>query len=137
MNLVLNASESLEGRPGTVSVRVSRARVDASRPCQCVEGSHCADGEYACVEVRDDGSGMTPETRRHAFEPFFSTRFAGRGLGLSTVLGTVRAHGGGIEVTSAPGQGPTVDVYLPLSARIKVQLGERVVGGESILAELL
>jgi PAS domain S-box-containing protein len=113
MNLVMNASEALGNQPGTVTVRLTRQRIDAEHACECVSGSRCRDGEYACIAVIDDGCGMDADTRRRVFDPFFTTKFAGRGLGLSTVLGVVRAHGGGIAIDSEPGRGSRFRVYLP------------------------
>ena len=56
---------------------------------------------------------MTPETRERIFDPFYSTKFAGRGLGLAAVSGIVRGHGGGIAVSSRPGGGTTFSIFLP------------------------
>jgi CheY-like chemotaxis protein len=69
------------------------------------------------VEVTDDGCGMNEETRSRLFEPFFTTRFTGRGLGLSAVQGIVRGHGGGITMRTALGMGTTIKVLLPCSER--------------------
>jgi C4-dicarboxylate-specific signal transduction histidine kinase len=63
--------------------------------------------------VTDSGSGMAAETAAHAFEPFYTTRFTGRGLGLAAVDGIVRANGGAIRLATQPGSGTTVDVLLP------------------------
>jgi CheY-like chemotaxis protein len=70
-------------------------------------------GAYVLVEVQDDGAGMAAETRARIFDPFFSTKFTGRGLGLAAVIGIVRAHRGAIGVESAPGRGATFRVALP------------------------
>jgi len=67
-------------------------------------------------EVRDDGPGMDEETRSRAFDPFFSTKFTGRGLGLPAVLGIMRGHHGGLAVETAPGEGTTIILALPLAA---------------------
>ena len=70
-------------------------------------------GEYVQLEVRDDGPGLTAETQGRAFDPFYSTKFTGRGLGLASVLGILRSHGGGIRVTSSASTGATFSVYIP------------------------
>ena len=72
-------------------------------------------GRYVVLTVSDTGPGMSPEVRARMFDPFFSTKFAGRGLGLAAVLGIVRAHKGGIRVATRPGHGTTVSVYWPVS----------------------
>ena len=73
-------------------------------------------GEYIELCVTDNGEGMTPEVLARIFEPFFSTRFTGRGLGLPAAMGLVRAHNGAMAVESSPGSGTTVRMHLPVAA---------------------
>ena len=70
-------------------------------------------GEFVRLRVRDSGPGIPPEVRSHVFEPFFTTRGSGKGLGLAVVFGIVRQHQGWVECASAAGGGTCVDVYLP------------------------
>jgi signal transduction histidine kinase len=70
---------------------------------------------YVCLEVADVGCGIMPKDIEKLFEPFFSSKFTGRGLGLPVVLGIVRAHSGVVTVESEPGQGSVFRVFLPLS----------------------
>jgi CheY-like chemotaxis protein len=72
--------------------------------------------QYACISVRDTGSGMTPEVKAHIFEPFFTTkeRAKGTGLGLSVVYGVVNNHNGLLQVETAPGAGTLFKIYLPV-----------------------
>ena len=73
------------------------------------------DPAYACLEVKDSGCGIAATEIEQLFDPFFSTKFTGRGLGLSVVLGIVREHGGAITVESEPGRGSVFRVFLPVS----------------------
>ena len=117
-NLVANADEAMAGREGPVRVRLSvQAAAD-------LDLGHCfpADwrptaGHCACLEVIDAGHGIPEPDLDLLFDPFFTTRFTGRGLGLPVALGIVRAHGGAIAVDSRPGCGSTFRVLLPLHAR--------------------
>jgi signal transduction histidine kinase len=116
MNLITNASDALEDRVGSIQVRTGTERADDS--LRDLYGPvPLAPGQYAYVEVTDDGCGMNEETRSRLFEPFFTTRFTGRGLGLSAVQGIVRGHGGGITMRTALGMGTTIKVLLPCSER--------------------
>ncbi len=75
-------------------------------------------GCYVCVEITDDGGGIEPDVLPRIFEPFFTTKEGHRGLGLAWVYGVATNHGGGVAVTSQPGQGTTVRVYLPAIKRV-------------------
>jgi PAS domain S-box-containing protein len=72
---------------------------------------------YACLEVHDSGTGISPADFEKLFDPFFSSKFTGRGLGLPVVLGIVRAHEGVITVESQPGQGSIFRIFFPVDAK--------------------
>ena len=116
LNLVTNASEAIGDGPGRVVVRVGielRAQRELALLHAAPEMS--PRGPYAVLEVTDDGSGMDVALLQRIFDPFYTTKFTGRGLGLAALLGIVRAHRGGLHVTTAPGGGTTFRVYLPLA----------------------
>ena len=115
MNLVLNAAESAgELARGLVSVKTIMIRLSAELAAQgdFLTGS-IGTGNYVVIEVKDNGSGMDEETRSRILEPFFTTKFTGRGLGLSAVGGIVRNQNGALEVRSKLGSGSCFRVYLP------------------------
>jgi two-component system, cell cycle sensor histidine kinase and response regulator CckA len=113
MNLIINASEAIGDRSGVITVSVGATRCDEEylRKTELHDG--LAPGLYVRLEVTDTGIGMDAETRSRIFEPFFSTKFTGRGLGLAAVLGIVRAHKGTLKVYSDPGKGTTFKILLP------------------------
>jgi CheY-like chemotaxis protein len=113
MNLIINASEAIEDRSGVITVSVGSTRCDEEYLRRTELREDLAPGLYVHLEVTDTGSGMDAETRSRIFEPFFSTKFTGRGLGLAAVLGIVRAHKGAMKVYSEPGKGTTFKVLFP------------------------
>lgn len=113
MNLVLNASEAVGNAAGIVRVSTGKMEADARYLRRCRLGEQCNPGTYAYVEVRDTGAGMDQATQQRIFEPYFTTKFAGRGLGLAAVFGIVRSHGGAIALRSKPGEGTAIRILLP------------------------
>jgi len=113
LNLVVNASEALEGKSGTVDVWASGVQLRPGAADDRPPELH--GGDYVVLRVSDTGCGMTEEIIDRIFDPFFSTKFLGRGMGLAAVQGIVRGVGGAIRVTSAPGKGSTFEVWLPCS----------------------
>ena len=113
-NLVANAAEAGPDG-GTVTVRTAAEEVGDPPP----DGYRLvpAPGRYVALEVADAGEGMTADVQGRMFDPFFTTRFPGRGLGLAAVHGIVRAHRGAIRVDTAPGRGTTVRVLWPAVPR--------------------
>ncbi len=112
-NLVNNAVEALDGMPGHVMVRTWVEYISPSFLRTTILGEDLPPGEYVILEVADTGAGMDSETVARIFDPFFSTKFTGRGLGLAAVIGIVRENRGGIRVDSEPGMGTSVRVLLP------------------------
>lgn len=116
LNLVANAGEAMGVRPGRVELTAALVQADARELASAQGGAGLAPGRYALLEVVDDGPGMDPATRERVFEPFFSTKLSGRGLGLAAVLGIVRGHGGAVALASEPGRGSRFRVLLPCAA---------------------
>jgi PAS domain S-box-containing protein len=113
LNLVSNAAEAIGSDTGTIRITTSDGMYqrDALRSAYFDDG--LPEGRYVALSVKDDGEGMDVPTREKMFDPFFTTRFTGRGLGLAAVLGIVRGHRGLIDVVSEPGRGSTFTVLLP------------------------
>ena len=113
MNLIVNASEAIGDAPGQVEISVGAVTAGPELNGRLVVGTQIAPGRLLALRVSDTGAGMDEATFARIFEPSFTTKFTGRGLGLAATLGIVRGHGGGVEVTSAPGQGASFTIYLP------------------------
>jgi signal transduction histidine kinase len=116
-NLVVNAAEAMAEGGGEILVRLLEVSGSDVVPSPILgHGWTPGPSSYACLEVADSGPGMEPQVLGNAFDPFFSTKFTGRGLGLPVVLGMVRAHDGTVTVDSEVGVGSTFRIYLPLMA---------------------
>jgi PAS domain S-box-containing protein len=130
MNLITNASDALQGAVGAITLRTGV--LDRSQLDQPGLGSLIGDAEpnagspqeMVYLEVGDTGAGMTPDTLRRIFDPFFSTKFSGRGLGLAAVMGIVRSHQGLIRIRTEPERGTRFQVLFP-SVRGKVTQQEK------------
>lgn len=141
LNLCINARDALEGNRGTVRLAVDRIPageiclagpadavgqpgvvgiepVNAGRTRAWIGGADKPCDSYVRIRVDDDGSGISRGVMEKMFDPFFTTKDVGRGtgLGLASVLGIVKAHGGAIAVDSTVGQGTIFDLLLPLHA---------------------
>jgi CheY-like chemotaxis protein len=112
MNLAINARDAM-AKGGKLTLSTSRLTVDAD---YVQRNPEARTGEFICLMVEDTGCGMDPKTMQRIFEPFFSTKEAGKGtgLGLATVYGIVKQHHGWIEVASRVGSGTTFRIYFPL-----------------------
>jgi signal transduction histidine kinase/ligand-binding sensor domain-containing protein/CheY-like chemotaxis protein len=122
MNLVTNASEAIRDREG--AIRVTTRRVTPNRTGTFAKD--LAGGEYLQLQISDTGCGMSQETRSKVFDPFFSTKGAGHGLGLAVVHGIIRALSGAIDIASEVGHGTTIEVLLPCADTTVQATGEPV-----------
>jgi PAS domain S-box-containing protein len=122
MNLITNASDALRDFDGTITLRTGIVPPDLINDTR-LGGPVPGEEElitqkpnqtpFVYLEVCDTGSGMTPDTLQRMFDPFFSTKFAGRGLGLAAVMGIVRSHHGLIRIRTDPGKGTSFRVLFP------------------------
>jgi PAS domain S-box-containing protein len=115
LNLITNAWEALKGQPGKITVSTGQVRIGKATAAE--RKLDLPAGDYCYLEVADTGCGMSEQTQSKVFDPFYTTKFMGRGLGLAAVQGILRSHGGAISVVSAPGKGSTFEVLLPRATK--------------------
>jgi PAS domain S-box-containing protein len=115
MNLLTNASDALKNGEGVITIRTGVARFDRVYLSETYVPSDIPEGEYAFIEVADDGCGIDPDLLPKIFDPFYTTKFVGRGLGLSVALAIVQRHRGAIKVFSERDRGTVFRLLLPLA----------------------
>jgi len=115
MNLITNASEAIGNEIGSIRVSAGAKFFSKDEIEQSILGEGLDAGPYAWLEVCDSGCGMDLATCSKMFDPFFSTKFTGRGLGMAAVLGIIRSHRGTLTVETNPGQGSTIRILLPVT----------------------
>lgn len=117
MNLITNASDALDNRNGAITICTGVTQVDREYLASTHMDEDLPSGAYVHLEVSDTGVGMDQATQKRIFDPFYTTKFTGRGLGLAAVLGIIRGHHGAIKVYSEPGKGTAIKVLLPASQK--------------------
>jgi signal transduction histidine kinase/CheY-like chemotaxis protein len=115
MNLVTNASEAIGDADGVIAIATGCREIDAKEAETAFAGQDLAPGRYVTLRVSDTGCGMKPDVQARIFDPFFSTKGSGRGLGLSAMLGILRGHSAGIEIRTVPGGGSDFRVHFRAS----------------------
>ncbi|HVS53783.1 MAG TPA: response regulator [Opitutaceae bacterium] len=141
MNLVLNAAEALREPPRRIRLRSGQAALDAAALAATAHPAEAKPGNFVFIEVSDTGAGIATDALRRIFEPFYTTKFTGRGLGLSAVLGIMRNHRGALDVQSEVGRGTTFRAYFPVAVDAvpppagAVPAPIRVQGGTVLLAD--
>lgn len=112
MNLVTNASDAIGDREGRILLRTCLSHLEPQDDPGLM-GQSLQAGPYVMLEVEDSGCGMPAEVIERIFDPFYTTKATGRGLGLSAVQGILKSHGGGLRIRSLPGRGTTFQVFIP------------------------
>ena len=115
MNLIINAADAVEESTGLIDVVTGMESLTADELGKVDAAPDAAPGEYAYLDVRDNGAGMDPVTLARIFEPFYTTKPTGHGLGLAAVQGIVHSHRGALRVESAQGSGSRFRVWFPLA----------------------
>jgi PAS domain S-box-containing protein len=131
MNLVTNASEAIGDEvSGLITLRTGIQMVDDATNSGLLPNLPLPAGRYVTLEVSDTGCGMSPEVRERIFDPFYTTKFTGRGLGLSAMLGILRSHKGSLKVYSELGRGSVFKLFLPALSLGTEDLPPRSASGE-------
>ncbi len=118
LNIIRNSWEAIDTNEGTIALRIANVSASSIPRHNCFPVNWTpVTTNYACIEVADNGCGFEDKDIETAFDPFYSTKFTGRGLGLSVVLGLVQAHNGVATVESTPGRGTTISVFFPQSSK--------------------
>ncbi|MEM7563205.1 MAG: ATP-binding protein [Pseudomonadota bacterium] len=138
MNLITNASDAIGDNPGTIELRtklVSKISVDLEYDFRDQEATP---GPYLCVQVKDTGSGIPEDQLSQIFDPFYTTKEVGHGLGMAAILGIVKAHHGGIKLRSQVGKGTEISLCFPASNDAVVEVKpERLVKSDKMTGTIL
>jgi PAS domain S-box-containing protein len=118
LNLIVNAAEAVDDDRGVITVATGRETLDQAMLKQMTFADQSQPGDYVFIDVVDNGVGMSDQTLGRIFEPFYSTKDTGRGLGMAAVRGIVRSHRAALRVTSKEGQGSRFRVWFPLGLSI-------------------
>ncbi len=145
LNLIMNAAESIESR-GQITIKSQKFRVNADKGFSQVIQNGEVSGQlnpnkaYALIEVEDDGCGMDEDTMSRIFDPFYTTKELGHGLGLAAALGVIRTHNGTIQVESRVNVGTKFSVFLPLTDEVSSigpspipEMSEDIIPGEPMI----
>jgi len=127
MNLVINASEAIGEKSGIITITTGAQECSRDYLAASYLDEEQPEGLYSYLEVADTGCGMDREVLAKLFDPFFTTKFTGRGLGMAAVLGIVRGHKGCIKVYSEAGQGTTIKILFPISAKVQETIAAETV----------
>jgi len=119
LNFIVNSADAIGGQDGQIKISTFRRVLNRKKLGVLYNGTHMDEGEYVVLEVKDSGCGMSESLQKKIFDPFVTTKTTGSGLGLSAVLGIVKAHHGGLEVRSEENKGTVFRVFFPISGFTK------------------
>jgi PAS domain S-box-containing protein len=122
MNLITNASEALGDKGGVISISLNAVTGQDSTADRLLTSARAG---FLRLTIADTGAGMTPDILSRIFDPFYTTKLTGRGLGLSAVQGIIRSHNGTIIVSSTPGQGSQFEILLPCTTQPLTDTSDR------------
>ncbi|MFN8487138.1 MAG: ATP-binding protein [Caldilineaceae bacterium] len=122
MNLILNAAEAIEPQPGRITITTGHFALTPTRQPSPAPGLE--PGHYVYLQVTDTGEGMDQMRINHIFEPQFTTKPTGHGIGLTATLAIIQAHQGGIRAFSSPGRGTVFQVFLPAHTHLQQESDE-------------
>jgi PAS domain S-box-containing protein len=128
MNLIVNASEAIGDRIGVITLTTRTRHYDDRALAQSYLKRRLPAGRYVALEVSDTGCGIDSDAIRQLFDPFYTTKFVGRGLGLPAVMGIAGSHGGAILVESEPGAGSTFSILFSPCARLRESIASAADG---------
>ncbi len=112
LNLLTNSLEALSGQDGNITVELCQRSFDTAPG---TTHGQLRQGDYACISITDNGVGMSEEQQRQVFDPFYTSKELGNGMGLAIVHGIMMAHDGAINLQSAPNGGTTMELFLPIA----------------------
>jgi PAS domain S-box-containing protein len=118
MNLITNASEAIGDCQGVIAINIHEKHLRPGELDDVYPPGSAMSGLYVLLEVSDTGGGMDERTMGRIFDPQFTTKVTGRGLGLASLLNAVQRHNGAVEVKSRPGEGTVFRVYFPVEKRM-------------------
>lgn len=130
ISLFNNAFEAMEKSNGKLFVQTSNVLNKAAWECQLFRHEHPA-GDYVHIRISDTGPGISKGMLKRIFEPFYTTKFMGRGLGLAAAAGIIERHNGCISVDSELGKGAVFDIFLPCSKEITGEVKPEVIRSDS------
>ena len=119
LNFIVNSADAIGEQHGQIKISTFRRVLNRKKLGVLYNGTHMDEGEYVVLEVKDTGCGMSESLQKKIFDPFVTTKTTGSGLGLSAVLGIVKAHHGGLEVRSEENKGTVFRVFFPISGFTK------------------